>query len=79
GETARLIRLARREHVRAIFPEASVNPRLAQTIARATGASSRYALYGDTLAPGQTYLEMERANADAMMRGFTGGERGCGT
>ncbi|MFL6035403.1 MAG: metal ABC transporter solute-binding protein, Zn/Mn family [Gaiellaceae bacterium] len=79
GETARLIRLVRREHVRAIFPEASVNPRLAQTIARATGASSRYALYGDTLAPGQTYLEMERANADAMMRGFTGGERGCGT
>jgi ABC-type Zn uptake system ZnuABC Zn-binding protein ZnuA/ABC-type Mn2+/Zn2+ transport system permease subunit len=79
GETARLIRLVRREHVRAIFPEASVNPRLAQTIARATGASARYVLYGDSLAPRQTYLQMERANADAMMRGFTGGRRGCGT
>jgi ABC-type Zn uptake system ZnuABC Zn-binding protein ZnuA len=79
GETARLIRLVRREHVRAIFPEASLNPRLAQTIARATGASAQHVLYGDSLAPGQTYLQMERANADAMMRGFTGGRRGCGT
>jgi ABC-type Zn uptake system ZnuABC Zn-binding protein ZnuA/ABC-type Mn2+/Zn2+ transport system permease subunit len=79
GETARLIRLVRREHVRAIFPESSLNPRLAQTIARATGGSARYALYGDALAPGQTYLQMERANADAMMRGFTGGKRGCAT
>jgi zinc/manganese transport system substrate-binding protein len=61
-----------------VFPESSVNARLAQTIARATGASSRYTLYGDTLAPGQTYLRMERANADAMVRGFTGGRRSCG-
>ena len=79
GETAKLIRLVRREHVRAVFPESSVNARLARTIARATGASARYTLHGDTLGPGQTYLQMERANADAMMRGFTGGRRGCGT
>jgi ABC-type Zn uptake system ZnuABC Zn-binding protein ZnuA len=79
GETAKLIRLVRREHVRAVFPESSVNARLAQTIARATGASARYTLHGDTLGPGQTYLQMEQANADAMMRGFTGGRRGCGT
>ena len=79
GETARLIGLVRREHVRAVFPESSMNARLAQTIARATGASSRYKLYGDTLGPGQTYLRMERANADAMVRGFTGGARGCRT
>ena len=69
----------RRERVRAVFPESSVNARLAQTIARATGATARYKLYGDTLAPGQTYLQTERANADAMMRGFTGGRQGCGT
>jgi zinc/manganese transport system substrate-binding protein len=78
GETSRLIRLVRREHVRAIFPESSVNPRLAQTVARATGASSSYTLYGDTLGPGQSYLQMEAANADAMLRGFTGGKQRCG-
>jgi zinc/manganese transport system substrate-binding protein len=77
GATARLVGLIRREHVRAIFPESSINPRLAQTIARETGASSDYTLYGDTLGPGQTYLQMERANADAMVRGFTGGARHC--
>ncbi len=77
GETAKLIALVRREHVRAIFPESSINPRLARTVARATGATANYTLYGDTLGPGQTYLEMERANADAIMRGFTGGSRGC--
>ena len=59
-----------------------MNPRLAQTIARATGASARYdALRRHARAGlgGETYLQMERANADAMMRGFTGGRRGCGT
>ena len=29
--------------------------------------------------PGATYLGMMRANADAMVRGFTGGKRGCAT
>src|SRR5206468_4300419 len=32
GETSRLIKLVRREHVRAIFPESSINPRLAETV-----------------------------------------------
>src|SRR3954447_21133496 len=75
GETARLIRLVRREHVRAVFPESSLNPRLAEAIARATGASADSTLYGDALGPktsrGATYLTMEAANADAMARGFT--------
>jgi zinc/manganese transport system substrate-binding protein len=81
GDTAHLVALIRREHVRAIFPESSVNKRLAQAVARETGASSDYTLYGDTLgpagSPGATYLGMERANADAMVRGFTGGEQRC--
>ena len=80
-DTARLIALIRREHVEAVFPESSINPRLAQTIARETGASSRYTLYGDTLGPkgstGATYLSMETANADAMVRGFSGGRLRC--
>jgi ABC-type Zn uptake system ZnuABC Zn-binding protein ZnuA len=81
GETAKLIQLIRREHVKAVFPESSVNARLAETVAHETGASSGYRLYGDTLGPadsrGATYLSMERANADAMTRGFTGGADKC--
>jgi zinc/manganese transport system substrate-binding protein len=81
-DTARLIALVKREHVKAIFPESSINPRLAQTIARETGASAHYTLYGDTLGPkgssGATYLSMEAANANAMVSGFSGGRLGCG-
>ena len=82
GATARLVRLIRREHVPAIFPESSLNPALAKTIARETGATADYTLYGDTLGPeglpGATYLTMEAANAEAMAAGFTGGRSsGC--
>jgi ABC-type Zn uptake system ZnuABC Zn-binding protein ZnuA len=78
---ARLVRLIEAEHVHAVFPESSVNPKLARAIARQTGASSSAVLYGDTLgpagSPGATYLAMEAHNADAMVRGFTDGRRGC--
>jgi ABC-type Zn uptake system ZnuABC Zn-binding protein ZnuA/ABC-type Mn2+/Zn2+ transport system permease subunit len=80
-DVARLSALIEREHVRAVFPERSVNANLARAIARQTGATSDLTLYGDTLGPagsnGATYLTMEEANADAMVRGFTGGARGC--
>jgi zinc/manganese transport system substrate-binding protein len=80
-DTARLISLVKREHVKAVFPESSINPRLAQTIASETGASADYTLYGDTLGPkgsaGATYLSMEAANADAMVSGFSGGRLDC--
>ena len=81
GEVAALTRLIREQGVRAVFPESSLSPKLAEAIARDTGASADHELYGDTLGPegsaGATYLGMERANADAMVRGFTGGARGC--
>jgi ABC-type Zn uptake system ZnuABC Zn-binding protein ZnuA/ABC-type Mn2+/Zn2+ transport system permease subunit len=81
GDVADLTRLIRREHVKAVFPESSINAKLAQAIARQTGAASDLTLYGDTLGPkgssGATYLTMERANADAMVRGFTGGAQRC--
>jgi ABC-type Zn uptake system ZnuABC Zn-binding protein ZnuA/ABC-type Mn2+/Zn2+ transport system permease subunit len=81
GDVARLTALIRRERVRAVFPESSINAKLAQAIARQTGATSGHTLYGDTLGPegssGATYLTMERANADAMVRGFTAGAQGC--
>lgn len=69
------------ENVQAVFPESSLSPSVAEAIARQTGATSDYTLYGDTLGPadsdGATYIGMEEANADAVVRGFTGGERGC--
>jgi zinc/manganese transport system substrate-binding protein len=81
GDLAELTTVIRHEGVKAIFPESSINPKLAKAIARETGASADHTLYGDTLGPagsrGATYLSMEVANADAMVRGFTGGAQGC--
>src|SRR3954470_610110 len=80
-DLAKLERTIEREHVRAVFPETSVSARVAQAIAHDTGASARHRLYGDALGPrgsaGDTYLKMEAANADAMVRGFTGGRQRC--
>ena len=73
--------LVHSEGVKAIFPESSLSPKLAETIASQTGAQVGQELYGDTLGPedssGGTYLKMEAANANAMVEGFTGGQRGC--
>jgi ABC-type Zn uptake system ZnuABC Zn-binding protein ZnuA len=81
GDLAELVRTIRREDVKAIFPESSINPKLAKAIARETGATADHTLYGDTLgAPGSsgdTYIKMELANADAMVQGFTGGRQRC--
>jgi ABC-type Zn uptake system ZnuABC Zn-binding protein ZnuA len=81
GDTARLIALIKREHVHAVFPESSLNKRLAQAVARETGARSDLVLYGDTLgpadSPGATYVGMEAANAERMADGFSGGEVTC--
>jgi zinc/manganese transport system substrate-binding protein len=72
-----------REDVKAVFPESSLSSKVAEAIAAQTGASAEYTLYGDTLGPegsdGATYLGMEAANAEAVVRGFSGGERGCRT
>ena len=80
-ETSQLISLIKREHVKAVFPESSINPKLAQQISRETDASSNYTLYGDTLgekgSSGSTYLKMEAANANSMVKGFTGGKESC--
>jgi ABC-type Zn uptake system ZnuABC Zn-binding protein ZnuA len=80
-EIAELADVIRREGVKAVFPESSVNPELAQTLAGRTGAKADYVLYGDSLGPegssGDTYLKMEAANADAMVKGFTGERQGC--
>ncbi|HYJ21671.1 MAG TPA: zinc ABC transporter substrate-binding protein [Solirubrobacterales bacterium] len=76
-----LVDVIEREGVEAIFPESSLSAKVADAIAAQTGASAEYTLYGDTLGPegsdGATYLSMEAANADAIVRGFSGGRHGC--
>jgi zinc/manganese transport system substrate-binding protein len=80
-ELSELAETIEAEGVKAVFPESSLSPGVAEAIAGQTGASADYTLFGDTLGPegsdGATYVEMEEANADAVVRGFTGGERGC--
>jgi zinc/manganese transport system substrate-binding protein len=80
-DLSELARTIESEEVKAIFPESSLSSKVVDAIAGQTGASAEYSLYGDTLGPegsdGDTYVGMEEANAEAMVRGFTGGERGC--
>lgn len=81
GELARLQEAIRRERVRAIFPESSLSPALAEQVARETGASARHTLYGDTLgpagSPAATILGAAAANAEALAEGISGGRVKC--
>jgi zinc/manganese transport system substrate-binding protein len=80
-ELSELADTIKEEGVKAVFPESSLNPSVLEAIARQTGANADYTLYGDTLGPadseGATYLEMEAANANAMVSGFTDGKDKC--
>ncbi len=82
-DVSKLVEVMKREDVRAIFPEESLNDRLARSIARETGAVTDYTLYGDALgskgSAGATYAGMLAANADAMVRGFSAGRLRCRT
>jgi ABC-type Zn uptake system ZnuABC Zn-binding protein ZnuA len=70
-ETADLIRVIRREGVKAIFTENVVNPKLAQTIASETGAKIAPPLYTDALgaagSKGDTYLKAFRSNVTTIV------------
>jgi ABC-type Zn uptake system ZnuABC Zn-binding protein ZnuA len=81
GEIAALSGLIRREGVRVIYPENSVNPKLAAALAAQTGARVGPALYADTLgtpgSDGATYIAAMRHNATALLRGFGAARRGC--
>jgi ABC-type Zn uptake system ZnuABC Zn-binding protein ZnuA len=76
-----LVEVIEREQVRAIFPEHALGDKLVRSIARETGADASLSLYSDALGPdgsgADTFASMLAANADAMVRGFTGGERRC--
>jgi ABC-type Zn uptake system ZnuABC Zn-binding protein ZnuA len=75
-DIATLIRKIRAAHVKAIFTESSINPKLEQQIAGEAGVKVYANLYGDTLGPagsnGSTYIRMERWNVTAIVDGLLG-------
>ncbi len=70
-EPAELIRIIRREKVKAIFTENIINAKLAQTIARETNAKIAPALYTDSLgaigSSGETFLKAFRHNIQTLV------------
>ena len=81
GDLAELEETIRSEGVKAVFPESSVPSTTAEAIARDTGASAEYVLYGDTLGPADseagTYIGMMQTNVDQIAKGLTGGKLAC--
>jgi ABC-type Zn uptake system ZnuABC Zn-binding protein ZnuA/ABC-type Mn2+/Zn2+ transport system permease subunit len=80
-DLAGLSDVIRRERVRVVYPETSLNPKLARAVAAQTGARVGETLYADTLgpqgSPGATYAGALAHNVTALMHGFTDGKRGC--
>jgi ABC-type Zn uptake system ZnuABC Zn-binding protein ZnuA len=70
-DVAELIRKIKAENIKAIFLESSINPSLAQQIARDAGAKVVDTLYGDSLGepgtPGADYIGMMRYNTDTIV------------
>ena len=81
GDVQRLVEQIRREGVEAVFPESSVNPDIERAIAREAGARIGDSLYADSLGaagtPGATYAGALAADADALVRGMSGGRVDC--
>jgi zinc/manganese transport system substrate-binding protein len=81
GDVAALERLIGSEQVRAVFPDAGLNARLAERIAKDTGVRIGGRLYGDSLGPpgsGAATLEgMLSENARTIVRGITSGSGRC--
>lgn len=81
GDLAELERTIREESVKAVFPENAYSANLADAVARDTGATTEYSLYGDTLGPedsaAESWVGMMRENANSMALGFTGGKQSC--
>ena len=80
-DLSELAELIEDEDVPAIFPESSLSPKLAESIASQTGATAEHVLFGDSLGPadsdGATYIQMMAANARAIADGLSGGEVEC--
>jgi ABC-type Zn uptake system ZnuABC Zn-binding protein ZnuA len=81
GALARLVETIRREDVKVVFAESSVNSKVELAIADEAGATVGKPLWADTLGPegsnGATYLQSIASNTQAMVEGVTGGEVSC--
>jgi ABC-type Zn uptake system ZnuABC Zn-binding protein ZnuA len=81
GELAELVATIRREGVRAIFAERSLNARVERAVAAESGATVGRPLWADTLGPagsdGATYLDSIAANTRAIADGLSGGAARC--
>ena len=73
-DMADIIRLMRRDKIKALFLENIANPRLVDQISRETGAQVGGRLYSDALSaiggPASTYLAMMRHNVDTLVAGM---------
>lgn len=71
-EMANLVQNVKKSGAKVIFTENTVNARLAQTLARETGAQIAPPLYTDALGPqgsaGETFLKAWRSNVDTIMK-----------
>jgi ABC-type Zn uptake system ZnuABC Zn-binding protein ZnuA len=80
-DTERLVRQVKRERVKAIFPESSLNPKLERAVAREAGVRVGGALWADSLGPkgssGATYIGSLEANTTALVAGLSGGRESC--
>jgi zinc/manganese transport system substrate-binding protein/manganese/iron transport system substrate-binding protein len=81
GDLAELVDTIRRERVKAIFAESSVNASVEDAIAQETGARVGRPLWADALGPkgssGATYEGSIRANTAAIVEGLSGGAQTC--
>ncbi len=81
ASTQRLIGRIRRQHVRAIFHESALNPKLEAAIAREAHARVAGALWADSLGPkgstGATYLGSLAANTNTIVGALSGGRVSC--
>jgi ABC-type Zn uptake system ZnuABC Zn-binding protein ZnuA len=76
GDLAALVKVIRSQGVPAIFIGTTTNPKVAEPVARETGAQVLPLHTGETGAPGsgaETYLGMMRANLDTIVKGLTKG------
>jgi zinc/manganese transport system substrate-binding protein/manganese/iron transport system substrate-binding protein len=81
GDLAELVDTIRRERVKAIFAESSVNASVEDAIAQETGARVGRPLWADTLGPegsdGASYEAAMRADTAAIVEGLSAGEKTC--
>jgi manganese/iron transport system substrate-binding protein len=74
-QLAELVKTIKREGVKVIFTESSVDPKLERAIADEAGARVQASLFADTLgpegSPGATYIGAMTYDMDEMVRGFT--------